>query len=96
MRQVVRAPRADDAARGQSSASPGAGTPGIPLFVRNELVPWLRRAARVVRTIVGAPDYERYVAHMREHHQACDVVSRDEFMRQRLENRYSRPGSRCC
>jgi len=96
MRQVVRAARAGDPARGQSSASPAVGIPGIPLFVRNELVPWLQLAARVVRTIVGAPDYERYVAHMREHHPACDLVSRDEFMQQRLENRYSRPGSRCC
>ena len=96
MRQVVRAARAGDTAREQSSTSPAAGMPGIPHFVRNEMVPWLRRAARVVRTIVGAPDYERYVAHMREHHPACEVVSPDEFMRQRLENRYSRPGSRCC
>jgi len=47
MRQVVRAARAGDPARGQSSASPAVGIPGIPLFVRNELVPWLQRAARV-------------------------------------------------
>jgi uncharacterized short protein YbdD (DUF466 family) len=57
---------------------------------------WIRRALRVVRTVIGAPDYERYVDHMHDHHPGCDVVSRDEFMRQRLEHRYSRPGSRCC
>ena len=57
---------------------------------------WIRRALRVVRTVIGAPDYERYVAHMHDHHPGCKVVSRDEFMQQRLENRYSRPGSRCC
>ena len=57
---------------------------------------WLRRAAAVVRTVMGAPDYERYVAHVRDHHPECDVLSRDEFMRQRLESRYSKPGSRCC
>jgi uncharacterized short protein YbdD (DUF466 family) len=56
----------------------------------------VRRALRVLRTIIGAPDYERYVAHMRAHHAECDVVSRDEFMKQRLESRYSKPGSRCC
>ena len=56
----------------------------------------IRSALRVVRTIIGAPDYERYVQHMRERHPACDPMSRDEFMWQRLENRYSRPGSRCC
>lgn len=51
---------------------------------------------RVLRTIIGAPDYERYVTHMRAQHPECDVVSRDEFMKQRLESRYSKPGSRCC
>jgi uncharacterized short protein YbdD (DUF466 family) len=56
----------------------------------------VRRALRVLRTIIGAPDYERYVAHMSVHHPECDVASRDEFMKQRLESRYSKPGSRCC
>ena len=57
---------------------------------------WLERTLKVVRTVIGAPDYDRYVAHMRDHHPECEVASRDEFMRQRLETRYSRPGSRCC
>lgn len=61
-----------------------------------ELVAKLRRALRVLRTIIGAPDYDRYVQHMHEHHPECQVASRDEFMTQRLESRYSRPGSRCC
>ena len=56
----------------------------------------LRSALRVVRAIIGAPDYDRYVAHMREHHPECQVTTRDEFMRQRLESRYSKPGARCC
>ena len=56
----------------------------------------LQRALRVIRSIIGAPDYERYVSHMASHHPGCAVMSRDEFMRQRLESRYSRPGSRCC
>ena len=56
----------------------------------------LQRVLRVIRSIIGAPDYESYVAHMESHHPGCAVMSRDEFMRQRLESRYSRPGSRCC
>jgi uncharacterized short protein YbdD (DUF466 family) len=56
----------------------------------------LRRALRVLRTIIGEPDYDRYLTHMREHHPGCEVASYDDFMRQRLESRYSRPGSRCC
>jgi uncharacterized short protein YbdD (DUF466 family) len=63
---------------------------------RSDFPARLRRALRIVRTIIGAPDYDRYVAHMREHHPDCTVATRDEFMRQRLESRYSRPGARCC
>ena len=69
---------------------------GMARFDGDDAAAWIRRALRVVRTVIGAPDYERYVDHMHDHHPGCDVVSRDEFMRQRLENRYSRPGSRCC
>lgn len=56
----------------------------------------LGRAARVIRIVVGVPDYDRYVTHVRERHPECTPLSRDEFMRQRLESRYSRPGARCC
>ena len=56
----------------------------------------LRRALRVLRTIIGEPDYDRYVAHMREHHPECAIASHDEFMRQRMESRYTKPGPRCC
>ena len=56
----------------------------------------LRQAATVVRRIVGAPDYERYVAHVRECHPDHVPMSREEFWRERLESRYSKPGARCC
>ena len=49
-----------------------------------------------VLRIIGAPDYERYVAHMREHHPQDPVLSRDDFTRERLAARYERPGARCC
>jgi uncharacterized short protein YbdD (DUF466 family) len=56
----------------------------------------LRAAARVLRTLMGAPDYERYVAHVRARHPGAEPLSREAFVRERLEARYSRPGSRCC
>lgn len=56
----------------------------------------LERAASVLRRIVGVPDYERYRAHMAECHPALPPMTRDEFERARLEDRYSRPGQRCC
>ena len=52
--------------------------------------------AKVVRFIIGVPDYERYVAHLGSAHPGCAPISREAFMRERLEARYNRPGSRCC
>ena len=60
------------------------------------LVEGCRRAARVLRTVLGAPDYERYLAHARRHHPERTPLTREAFVRERLEARYSRPGSRCC
>jgi uncharacterized short protein YbdD (DUF466 family) len=64
---------------------------------------WLARArrrasaaARVARRIIGVPDYERYVAHLRERHPGTEPLSREEFQRQCMEERYRTPGSRCC
>ena len=56
----------------------------------------LAAAARAVRRVVGAPDYEAYLAHHARCHPAVPPVSRDEFVRRRQEDRYDRPGSRCC
>jgi len=52
--------------------------------------------ARVIRQVIGVPDYDRYLAHFRVAHPGCEPVSQDAFMRERLEERYSRPGSKCC
>lgn len=51
---------------------------------------------RVIRQIIGVPDYERYIAHHRAAHPGCLPVSREAFMEERLAARYNRPGSRCC
>jgi uncharacterized short protein YbdD (DUF466 family) len=56
----------------------------------------LRRASSALRAIVGAPDYDRYLAHMRDRHPGRPVLSRPDFERQRLDDRYTRPGNRCC
>lgn len=71
------------------ATSPGpVGTPS--------LLQRLRHAIRILHRIIGAPDYEGYVAHATRCHPDRPPLSRDEFVRQRLEDRYSRPGSRCC
>jgi uncharacterized short protein YbdD (DUF466 family) len=56
----------------------------------------VQRIAKVVRTIIGAPDYERYVEHAQTCHPDRPVMSRDEFAKSRLEARYNQPGNRCC
>jgi uncharacterized short protein YbdD (DUF466 family) len=33
---------------------------------------------------------------MRRHHPAAAPMAREEFIRQRLVDRYDKPGSRCC
>ena len=56
----------------------------------------MRRVAKVVRTIIGVPDYERYVTHVRECHPDREPMSRNEFAKSRLDARYNQPGNRCC
>lgn len=56
----------------------------------------VRRMARVVRTIIGAPDYERYLEHVRVCHPGQKPMTRDEFAKSRMEARYNQPGNRCC
>lgn len=56
----------------------------------------IKRAADVVRRVVGVPDYDRYVAHVRACHPGTAPMTREEFEASRLEMKYSRPGQRCC
>jgi uncharacterized short protein YbdD (DUF466 family) len=55
-----------------------------------------RRVAAVLRRIIGVPDYEAYLAHVRAHHPGQEPLSERDFHREQLTAKYSRPGSRCC
>jgi uncharacterized short protein YbdD (DUF466 family) len=55
-----------------------------------------RDTANVIRRVIGVPDYDRYVAHLRAHHPATQPMTEDEFIRQRQAERYTKPGARCC
>jgi uncharacterized short protein YbdD (DUF466 family) len=50
----------------------------------------------LLRRIIGAPDYERYLAHVAARHPETTPLSREAFARDALARRYDRPGSRCC
>jgi uncharacterized short protein YbdD (DUF466 family) len=60
------------------------------------LGPALARIAAVLRQVAGAPDYERYVAHVRVCQPGTEPLGWDEFYRARLADRYNKPGARCC
>jgi uncharacterized short protein YbdD (DUF466 family) len=60
------------------------------------IVDRLARAASVLRRVIGAPDYERYLAHVRARHPGLQPLGEADFYRTRLEDRYNRPGSKCC
>ena len=58
--------------------------------------PWIQRAAALLRRIIGAPDYATYLAHVRTHHPGREPLGEREFLAERLNARYEKPGARCC
>jgi uncharacterized short protein YbdD (DUF466 family) len=56
----------------------------------------VERVARAVRRIIGAPDYDLYLAHLRQCHPNQAPLTKAEFARDVLTRRYETPGSRCC
>jgi uncharacterized short protein YbdD (DUF466 family) len=58
--------------------------------------PLLARIDNLLCRIIGAPDYDKYVAHHRKHHPDEEPLSRKDFECRAYSDRYSRPGSRCC
>lgn len=55
-----------------------------------------RQAVRTARLMIGVPDYDTYVAHMRRHHPDRAVMTYAEFFNDRLKARYRGGGGRCC
>ena len=50
----------------------------------------------IVRRIIGVPDYDTYLAHHRQAYPDQEPMCRADFDKQRMQDRYSRPGARCC
>ncbi|MBD5803935.1 hypothetical protein AZOA_33780 [Azoarcus sp. Aa7] len=59
----------------------------------SKLGKYLGQAARLM---VGLPDYDTYVAHMKATHPDQPVMSYEEFFRERQEARYGGGTGRCC
>lgn len=56
----------------------------------------LAAIAHALRVVAGAPRYDAYRAHIARHHPQIEPMSRDQFERARLDERYSKPGAKCC
>jgi uncharacterized short protein YbdD (DUF466 family) len=56
----------------------------------------LSRLAVVLRRVIGAPDYDGYVAHVRRMHPATTPMSREEFVRESMRRKFGAIASRCC
>jgi uncharacterized short protein YbdD (DUF466 family) len=46
--------------------------------------------------MIGIPDYDTYVDHMRRIHPAEPVMSYEQFFNERMAARYRNGGGRCC
>ncbi|WBT07880.1 YbdD/YjiX family protein [Corynebacterium sp. SCR221107] len=46
--------------------------------------------------VVGDHDYDNYVAHRRQAHPGCEVLSKRDYWRERYANQDNNPASRCC
>ncbi len=61
---------------------------------------WLRRFflrfAESARLAIGVPDYERYVAHLRDAHPERTPMDYATFFRERQAARYGKSATRCC
>jgi len=62
----------------------------------NSITSIFSRTASVVRAVLGVPDYDRYLSHMRTTHPGDRVMSETEFRHMRMNDRYNRAGSKCC
>jgi uncharacterized short protein YbdD (DUF466 family) len=55
-----------------------------------------RRWVSGARRILGVPDYDAYIAHLRARHPERTVPTRAEFFADRLRTRYRDGAGRCC
>ena len=64
--------------------------------LRADLALAWRGATQAARLAIGLPDYDAYVAHVRERHPDAVPMTREAFAIDRMQARYGRGRSRCC
>ncbi len=57
----------------------------------------VERLIAAFKRIVGMPNYDAYVAHLRDEHPECAIPDEKEYYKLYLDAKYNGgPGSRCC
>jgi uncharacterized short protein YbdD (DUF466 family) len=56
----------------------------------------LERIGALLRRVIGAPDYERYLAHVRLAHPGMTPLTRGQFVNDAMARRYGKGAGRCC
>jgi uncharacterized short protein YbdD (DUF466 family) len=66
--------------------------------MRELIQTFVTRASQSLRQMVGIPDYDAYVRHMRATHPGRACMTYEQFFQERQLSRYEgkTPGSRCC
>ena len=66
------------------------------MSLRDSLASAWRSARQLGRSVIGVPDYDAYVRHVREHHADRAPMSYEQFFAERQQARYRGTGGRCC
>jgi uncharacterized short protein YbdD (DUF466 family) len=79
---------------------------GVGVMARIKRILWIagptsiasgaRRLRQSLRLMVGVPEYDTYVTHMRNKHPGQPIMPYREFFRERQEARYDGKVGRCC
>lgn len=88
------APRVDSAALTGITGS--ATIAASPVTLRTAARNAWRKGVQVCRLIIGVPDYDTYVEHVRRFHPESTPMTYEEFFIERQNARYKGGGGRCC
>jgi uncharacterized short protein YbdD (DUF466 family) len=83
-------------ARREEPAASTAAAPAPVVESRRRPRDSMSSLRQACRQIFGIPDYDRYLAHMAEHHPGESVLSRREFFVRSIDRKYGKSGPRCC
>jgi uncharacterized short protein YbdD (DUF466 family) len=79
-------------------AQPGMEEPAASETLGEQLSGIRARLAKISKAVNGAfgvPDYDRYLKHFTSRFPGQTPLTREEFVKDRMHDRYEKPGNRC-